>query len=191
MSKEAEWVAHIKRKLVNDLRDCDTDSSQIHIESGIRLSYTNEILQYEKDLPSSTQMKYQTDLLVYEQSTDGKVWIPRIVIEAKFDSVTTHDALAYSSKAATHKQVHPYLRYGIIIGSYGDYSLPPRLVRHGAYFDFMMVFSEFEPTHEEWGDFLNVLKHEIEGSKKLQGLLTDRSKSKIKYKFLHRPLDFK
>ncbi len=29
-------------------------------------------------------------------------------------SITTHDVITYSHKAATHRQVHPYLRYGIL-----------------------------------------------------------------------------
>ena len=44
--------------------------------------------------------------------------------------VTTHDALTYSTKAATHKHVHPYLRYGFLAG--GIQTIPGRLIKHGA-----------------------------------------------------------
>jgi hypothetical protein len=51
---------------------------------------------------------YQTDLLISERLDDGEDWTPRVVVEFKLGSVTTHDALTYSAKAATHKNVHPY-----------------------------------------------------------------------------------
>ncbi|GAI54911.1 unnamed protein product, partial [marine sediment metagenome] len=57
-------------------------------------------------------------------------------IEGKINSVTTHGAITYSQKASTHKNVHPYLRYGILLGNRKHYPLPGRLFRHGAYFDF-------------------------------------------------------
>ncbi|GAB4286004.1 MAG: hypothetical protein Kow0081_4020 [Candidatus Dojkabacteria bacterium] len=65
-------------------------------------------------------------------------------IEAKINSVTTHDAITYSQKAQTHKNVHSYLRYGILIGNRKDYALPGRLFRHGQHFDFMLSWKSFE-----------------------------------------------
>ena len=50
--------------------------------------------------------RYETDLLVYD-ALDQDAWIPRVVIECKLEGVTTHDAITYSRKASTHKQVHP------------------------------------------------------------------------------------
>ena len=102
--------------------------------------------------------------------------------------VTTHDALTYSTKASTHKHVHPYLRYGVLIGDFGS-ALPGRLIRHGAYFDFMMVWGGEEPTREEFSGLVKVLEAEIAASRTLQGLLTDtKSKSRKKFSILHRPL---
>jgi len=56
---------------------------------------------------------HETDLLVVENLDEVK-WTPRVVIEAKGNgAINTHDAITYSHKAATHRQVHPYLRYGL------------------------------------------------------------------------------
>jgi len=42
---------------------------------------------------------------------------------------------------------------------------------HGAYFDFMLSWKAFEPTEEEWKDFLNIIKSEIKYSEQLEEIL--------------------
>ena len=110
------------------------------------------------------------------------------MIECKRGSLTTHDALTYSAKAATHKHVHPYLRYGILIGDWGGLALPARLARHGAYFDFMAVLEETEPNAAEWTELGGLLRQEVVASRQLQALLSDRGGSRPLYRLLHRPL---
>lgn len=80
---------------------------------------------------------YETDLLIYEENERKRV--PRVVIEAKFQKVTTHDAIIYSEKATEHKALMPFLRYGIMIGAMEEAELPWRLVSHGSDFDFMFA----------------------------------------------------
>jgi hypothetical protein len=67
-------------------------------------------------------------------------WKPQIIIEGKLNSVTTHDTITYSQKAATHRNVHPFLRlrYVILIGNRKYFPLLGRLFRHRAHFDFML-----------------------------------------------------
>ena len=91
---------------------------------GKQLPYTCQIPSYsEDDKPAIRISKYETDLMIIERMESGR-WAPCVVIELKLGSVTTHDALTYSAKATTHKHVHPYLRYGIVVGNYGDRCLP-------------------------------------------------------------------
>jgi hypothetical protein len=114
-----------------------------------------------------------------------------VVLECKTWGISTHDALTYSAKPATHKHVHPYLRYGILLGDFGT-ALPGWLIRHGAYFDFMMVWSSQEPTGEEWAELIEVLADEVRASRMLQSLLTEsRSQARRKFRLLHRPLRLK
>ena len=102
--------------------------------------------------------------------------------------MTTHDALTYSTKAATHKHVHPYLRYGTLIGAFDD-ALPGRLIRHGAYFDFMMVWSGEEAMAGEWSDLTRLAAEEVKASRTLQSLLTEsRIRGRKRFRLLHRPL---
>lgn len=50
--------------------------------------------------------KYETDIPVFDRFAEGS-WIPRVVIECKLKDITTHDAITYGAKAATHRAVHP------------------------------------------------------------------------------------
>jgi hypothetical protein len=95
--------------------------------------------------------------------------------------------LTYSAKASTHKHVHPYLRYGFLVG--GISGIPGRLIKHGAYFDSMASWVSLDPTPEEWSRFIEVLKEEVIASRTIQEILTmTRSASKKRYNILHRPL---
>jgi hypothetical protein len=184
--KETEWVKSVVVKLSKSL---GRFNNRIIASEGIRLPYSFEILSYkDNNLNMHNQTAYQTDVLIYE-SLDNDIWIPRMVIEAKINSLTTHDAITYSQKAQTHKQVHPYLRYGILIGNWGESPLPGRLFRHGHHFDFMQSWKTYNPDEKEWTSFFDIIKQEIIASKTLEEILYDsRRKSKQKYTLLHRPL---
>ena len=99
---------------------------------------------YDSKPNSHNFISYETDILVGEHITD-QIWKPRIIIEAKIGRITTHDAITYSRKALTHKNVHPYLRYGILIGNRSHHPLPGRLFRHGENFDFMQSWISYKP----------------------------------------------
>jgi len=114
------------------------------------------------------------------------------VIECKIDTVTTHDAIAYSEKAIAHKRVHPYLRYGILIGNRKHYPLPGRLYRHGFYFDFMTSWVGFNATSEEQEGLLNILVEEVQASQTLEEMLyKSRSTKRKRYFVFHKPLRMK
>jgi hypothetical protein len=52
-----------------------------------------------------------------------------------------------------HRQVHPYLRYRILIGEREGYPLPRRLFWHGMQLDFMLSWAGIEATEQESSDF--------------------------------------
>lgn len=188
MATEKEWVeTFLRPELYTALQSCGDDKCKVGVDSGKRLTYAYEILKYRDEKPELHQSAgYETDLLIYD--TEDGLWMPRVVLECKKGGVTTHDALTYSSKAATHKHVHPYLRYGVLIGDFGP-ALPGRLIRHGVYFDFMMAWSSDKPTTTEWSMVVDVIKKELAASRDLYAILSDtRSKKRPKYWLLHRPL---
>ncbi len=67
-----------------------------------------------------------------------------------------------------------------------------RLFRHGAYFDFMLSWAGFRPTEEEWKDFREIIKSEIEYSQQSEEMIFhSRSKKKKHYTVLQRRLYLK
>lgn len=179
--KETEWAKFVADKL-------DTEFSGFHVEAGKRLIYANEIVEYDENLYKYNEMAYETDILVYE-SLGGKKWKPRVVIETKINSVTTHDAITYSQKSSFHKYVHPYLRYGIFIGNREHHPLPGRLFRHGAHFDFMLSWQGFVPLDYEWDALTEIISKEISASEQLEEMFfNSRNKNRKKYFALHKPL---
>jgi len=184
---EKEWVKSIIANIEKLLRQTDDN---IRVVDGHRLSYANEVLTYGKDYKPDKQKSigYETDILVYEQ-LDDTTWKPRVVIETKLGSVTTHDAITYSQKAQTHKYVHPYLRYGILIGNREHHPLPGRLFRHGQHFDFMLSWKSFRADKKEIKILVEIVNDEIQASKTLDEILfNSRSKDRDKFTSLHRPL---
>src|SRR5438128_985389 len=99
MQAEVVWSREMAQKLKAPLAAFD---ARLDIIAGHRLAYTNEVLHYDQaGQATSNRQRYETDMLVTE--TEGGNWKPRVVIETKLASVTTHDAITYSQKAATHK----------------------------------------------------------------------------------------
>ena len=182
---EREWVTSVVDLLSENLQ---AEFPSLVVSQGAKLPYAYEIRQYSGQGPEAHDISaYETDILIAEVHEDS--WKPRVVIEAKLSSVTTHDAITYSEKAATHKNVHPYLRYGIILGNRKHYPLPGRLFRHGAYFDFMLSWTAFDPTPKELQYLLDLASQEVKASQDLEKILySSRSPNRERYTFLHRPL---
>ena len=189
MMTEKEWMINVKNRLE---KEDEFSKNSIYFEVSKKVPYSFEILNYKDDEPGDKKyIKYETDLLVY-QRIDNEKWKPRIIIEGKINSVTTHDAITYSQKASTHKNVHPYLRYGILLGNRKHYPLPGRLFRHGAYFDFMLSWEAFKSSENEWKNFLKVIKSEIKYSEQLEEILfKSRSKNRKRYIVLQKRLYLK
>lgn len=192
MPSERKWVNSIIPRLHDDVSNELPSKFKIEVTAGSRLPYAYEVFAYDGDSPlESKTTQYETDIL-FSECSSGSVWIPRIIIECKLNSITTHDAITYSTKASTHKNVHPYLRYGVLLGNRGDKPLPGRLIRHGVHFDFMISWKGYDPEAYEWNSLVQLLGREIRASKILQeALASSRSKSRKRYYLLHRRLDLK
>ena len=183
---EKEWV---KTFLPDASLRLSEHAPTLRIVDGYRLPYANEIRSYKSDgSAESDSERYETDILVLEEETSQRSK-PRVVIEAKCSSITTHDAITYSHKASTHKQVHPYLRYGILIGDREQNPLPGRLFRHGAHFDFMLSWAGTQPTEQEFATFVRVLIDEVNASRLLEEIIfNSRSPKRKRFVCLHKPL---
>lgn len=189
---ENKWTSTICEKLKEAFK-----SEKVYAETLRSLPYTEEILGYKKCKDEKEWTAYnpesasfETDLIVYEE--ENGLIKPRIVVESKIKSVTTHDAITYSYKAEKHKNITPYLRYGIMIGDRENHPLPGRLFRHGTNFDFMFSFVGMIPMQEEWDAFVCLINNEIKYSKIIEEMLHEsRKKDRKHYYMLEKQLFLK
>jgi len=185
MSTESAWVETVKADIGAALA-----RQRMIVETARRLPYAVHVASYRSKEnepaladPITASYGYQTDLLIAEQLAGSKDWVPRVVVEFKLGKVSTHDALTYSAKAATHKNVHPYLRYGIVVGRYDD-AVPRRMLRHGLQFDFMLTLASEKLTSQDRNRLVRLLRNEVEASRTLSMLLSGKSEIRLVHKKL-------
>jgi hypothetical protein len=171
VTTEREWVETLRGRIEKSL-----SCPGVFVKTAIRLPYALHVVRYRAGTtePAVTDpRKYQTDLLIGER-IDESDWVPRVVVECKLGTVTTHDALTYSAKAATHKNIHPYLRYGIVIGAHSG-PVPVRLVRHGHQFDFMFTLASKGFAAAEFDQLIRLLNEEVRASQAIGKILAGKS----------------
>ncbi len=183
---EREWV---EEKLKPLTESCIEDYPNVRVEAHKKIPYGHEIVNYSiKGENEYETSKYETDLLISEQGKDNK-WKPRIIVEVKMNNISTHSALAYSKKAGTHKDIHPYLRYGVFLVNRDDSPLPGKLFRHGDQFDFMISIRGYEASGDEFKNYQELLHSEIKASQQLEHIIYDsRKRNREKYTVLQHKL---
>ena len=98
-------------------------------------------------------------------------------------TINTHAVITYSQKAADHRTVSPYLRYGML--AVGFATLPGRLLRHGSYFDFMVRCGTTLPD-SELRALADLVHQEVEASRRLEAILYESPQPRTT--LLHRSL---
>ena len=182
--KENDWTKRICDLLLQQGLD-----DNIYVDVLKKIPYAFEISsfndEWDVDANSFEKTSFETDMVVYEKA-EGKN-IPRVIIESKVGTVTTHDAITYSHKAMYHKNVIPFVRYGIMLGARETYPLPGRLFRHGTNFDFLFSFVGYEPSEKEITAFVDMLKREIIYSRQIEEILSNsRSRGRKRYFMLQK-----
>jgi hypothetical protein len=150
----------------------------LRIERGAALLYQvtvdNQLsLTVNVKKPKRGNAAFQTDLCVFEKKSP-EVSLPRVVLEFK-TGISTHDVLTYSAKATKHKQVYPYLRYGIVASDLTF--VPGRLFNHNQSLDFCVCVSGIE-GNELRTCFAELLKAEVETSRRLESIAYGPLKTK-------------
>lgn len=82
--------------------------------------------------PIRGQSSFQTDLILFE--IRGKINFPLVVFEFKINP-STHDIIVYSAKARKHKQIYPWLRYGMLICKTDNIPIE-KFLKHNEFLDF-------------------------------------------------------
>jgi hypothetical protein len=125
----------------------------------------NLTLTVDPKRPVRGDSAFQTDLCVFEAKSQT-VEIPRVVLEFKV-RITTHDVLTYSAKARKHKQVYPYLRYGLVVSD--EAIVPRRFFVHNESLDFFAALRGIEYWELE-GIFERLIRAEVRTSKLLESI---------------------
>jgi len=123
--------------------------------------------------PSRGNYAFQTDILIKK----GK--LPIVAIETKSGGLSTHDILTYSTKAMKHKEIYPYLRYGLIVGNLKK--IPNRFFIHNQGFDFAASLSYNNDNSFCDGEvdaIVDMIKKQIEDSERLLKLIEKRNGTK-------------
>jgi hypothetical protein len=79
---------------------------------------------------------------VFERAS-SQVQPPRVVLEFK-TRITTHDVITYGAKSRKHKQVYPWLRYGIVAS--GETAAPRRFFIHNEGLAFFFALAGTGPS---------------------------------------------
>jgi len=122
--------------------------------------------------PKRGQGAFQTDLCIFE-TIEGDIKIPRVVIELKV-RLTTHDVLTYSAKARKHKQIYPYLRYGLVIC--GDKYIHKKVFLHNEAVDFCIAA---ESVRHVTDILMKVVPKELKTSRCLEDIEFDRRQAQL------------
>lgn len=124
--------------------------------------------------PKRGQSAFETDLCIFEK-VNGDIEIPRVVLEFK-KGLSTHDVLIYSSKASKHKEIYPYLRYGLIIGN--ENKVPGKYFTHNRALDFCVAAKSYKENDLE-SMLSKLFKEEIASSRKLESIVFERLETKM------------
>ena len=109
-------------------------------------------LKVDPKKPKRGQSAFQTDLCIFLKRRD--LLLPKVVMEFK-ESLSTHDVITYSNKAKRHKQVYPYLRYGLI--SYNISKISKKFFLHNESLDFYLTLGKYKKNPEKILEKLKVV----------------------------------
>ncbi|UWU90612.1 hypothetical protein [Bradyrhizobium sp. CB1015] len=133
---ERRAALRVQTSLALHLPNCRIELGQ-NLLYKIEVAPSGEVSHRHGDSPTRGQYAFQTDILISKPCGSLKQMVPLVVIELKATSFSSHDVLLYSAKAAKHKAIYPYLRYGFVV--VGLESLGRRFLIHNEEFDFAMA----------------------------------------------------
>lgn len=184
---ESQWVSSLSGLVQEHLAMVYATGEPLRVDADVNLAAGYQILDYSKKSARHNILFHKTDLLVFEEMK-GK-WIPRVAMECKYGELNSKEALAYNARAEQFKSVHPYLRYGLLIGGFDGLSLPVRVLKNGANFDFIVAWEGTAPkgmTKERLGA---IIVAEIDASRVLSSLLLKEGTAVMgPVRMIHRPL---
>lgn len=157
---EKEFTKEIQRKLQVELVGYEVLTGE-NLVYRVIIDDKVEYKPKNPKKPSRGNLSFQTDLMIKQNS------LPLVIIETKYGGFSTHDVLTYSIKAQKHKEIYPYIRYGLLIEN--SNIIYNRFFTHNSGFDFALAIKNIET--ESINKLIRVINAQIENAKKLLDIL--------------------
>jgi hypothetical protein len=142
---------------------------QVRVDNNLRVMPQERVRD-----PKRGDSAFQTDLCLFESKAED-ILLPRVVMEFK-TGITTHDVLTYSAKAAKHKQIYPYLRYGLVAST--PTRVPGRFFTHNEALDFCLSLGGLT-DQESANAFGRLLIEELDSSRFLERIAFGEIESRL------------
>ncbi len=163
----------IKGKILKDIF-LSTEKNQNQV---LQFGFVDQDIVIYKDTMDISDLKSSKQFSIHKNTKNNstELIIPKIIIELKFDGITSHGLIIYSDYAAQIKSIFPECKYFLAM-KFNKSSTPNKLMRHGRNFDKMIYFSNGKSTGKYVkGSFLE----ELRSDKKLK-LIFDEFIEEIK-----------
>jgi hypothetical protein len=149
----------LQKSLASGLPECSVKIGENLIYK-IEVDPSGKVSHGQDDIPKRGQYAFQTDVLISKKD------VPLVVIELKAPSFSSHDVVLYSAKAAKHKSIYPYIRFGFVV--FGSEALGRRFLIHNEAFDFALAVPDAEAIKS---DLHPLLRRQIRSAEKLVKLM--------------------
>ena len=163
---EKDFVKLLQAKLEKGLKECSVVVGE-SLFYKIIVDENGEFHPSNPKEPKRGNLAFQTDLLIKEGN------LPLIVVEAKVGEVQTHDVLTYSTKAVRHKEIYPYLRYGLVV--WGRDYIPNKFFTHNVGFDFALAINDEKKLLR----FIELINTQIKSAESLLEILKKENKPQM------------
>ena len=163
---EKKFVKLLKNQLKQIL-------SAYSVESGENLLYKLVVDAdgnlYPRDWknPKRGTYAFQTDILIKKND------IPLVVIEVKVGGFSTHDVITYSAKAVKHKEIYPYLRYGLVVGNFRI--ITNKFFTHNVGLDFAVAIEDAT----DFSSIFKVVKRQVRDAEQLRKILLEKNRTRV------------
>ncbi|MFC1730387.1 hypothetical protein ACFL6I_08635 [candidate division KSB1 bacterium] len=165
---EKEFAAVLFHELVKVLGEGNVKCDE-NLLYKIMVDETGAVKPDNIEKPKRGQLAFTTDLLIMDKK------LPAVVIEVKYNGFSTHDVLTYSTKALKHKEVYPYLRYGMVIGN--THVVTNKFFTHNVGFDFGIALKD--TSEESIKEFISLIKSQVKASQALKKVLREKNTTRL------------
>jgi hypothetical protein len=167
---ETEFRQRLKESLEREL------GNDYSLEENRNLIYKviiGENLEYEPNDPKNPKRgdyAFQTDIVIAKRESN----LPLVIIETKYGGFSSHDVLTYSTKALKHKEIYPYIRYGLVVG--GKDKIDNKFFTHNIGFDFAIALKELEEADLQ--RLSTIIREQLESAKLLLDIFANKKRVK-------------